>query len=506
MNDIIAFLNVHYDNAIRLVKAFEMTKAKEWNQNLYIDESIVQLGHVFNVLSPTESSSETGRKIDNLGDELADVLLQLINLAHVSNIDMYEVKELQNYKSKELLNDFVVLFGQLTEATMENNGYRFRKDRVGFESSYDFIKDRIFKLFIITFEIANEHNLDMIEEFDLMLKDANGFLRNFKNRQRIAKEYIDFYDSKERILGYCDKKLAHEKGYWHRVFGCMIYNSKTKKVYFQLKNPNHNKIHKKKLLEITAGGHLISGETLEDGTREIREETGLGVEYNQLVFLQKRKINKKIKKNYIIKEFQYFYSANLNVRLEDFKNYDQEEVIGFYELNIKDVINLLNNKKDSILGKSIINGEIEKVKITKNNFDRDFIKDGLYLDLLNRIIMNNDSLKIKFMFNKMYRVVSKDKILHPDKYYFDDGRVCKIIDYKKDKIKYSVMLVNTDKRTTNYLVYILGIKNSNSIPHLLMKEFNSKKGTLKYFNELCNLIENNTNNYIINECYENIFK
>ena len=288
MKDIIKFLDVHYKSALKLVSDFDITKNKVWNPKDYLNELYVQLGHVYNVLFANENVNESKRKIDNLGDELSDVLLQLINLAKILNVNMYDIKEYKDFKYDNI-NGITILLGQLTEAIMEINECRFKKSRYGFDSSYDFVKDRLFKLFIITYNISIDYKLDMIKEFDDMLKDANGFLDRFKKGNNKVNEYIDIYDANENLLGYCEKEKAHKLGYWHKVFGCLIYNSKRHKVFMQLKNPNHNKINKIPLLEITAGGHLISGETLQNGVREIKEETGFNVEYEELTFLEKRK-------------------------------------------------------------------------------------------------------------------------------------------------------------------------------------------------------------------------
>ena len=153
MKDIIKFLDTYYDAALKLVSDFDITKSKEWNPRDYLNELYVQLGHVYNVLFANENVNENKRKIDNLGDELSDVLLQLINLARVLNIDMYGIKEYKNYKYDDL-NGLTILLGQLTEAVMEIYECRFKKNRADFNTSYDFVKDRLYKLFIITYQIS----------------------------------------------------------------------------------------------------------------------------------------------------------------------------------------------------------------------------------------------------------------------------------------------------------------------------------------------------------------
>ncbi len=170
MNDIIKFLDVHYDAALKLVSDFDITKNKEWDPQIYLNELYVQLGHVYNVLFANENVNENKRKIDNLGDELSDVLLQLINLARVLNIDMYGIKEYKDYKYDDL-SGLTILLGQLTEAVMEIYECRFKKNRADFDTSYDFVKDRLYKLFIITYKISKKYKLNMIKEFDDMLKE-----------------------------------------------------------------------------------------------------------------------------------------------------------------------------------------------------------------------------------------------------------------------------------------------------------------------------------------------
>ena len=499
MKDIIKFLDTYYDDALKLVSDFDITKDKEWDPKDYLNELYVQLGHVYNVLFSNDNVNENKRKIDNLGDELSDVLLQLINLARALNIDMYGIKEYENYQYDDL-NGLTILLGQLTEAVMENYECRFKKSRANFNTSYDFVKDRLYKLFIITYQISKKYKLNMIKEFGDMLNDANGFLDRFRKGNNNKMEFIDIFDKKGNLLGYCEKDQAHKLGYWHKVFGCLIYNNKSNKVFLQLKNPNHNKVNKKPLLEITAGGHLLSGETVKNGVREIKEETGLDIEYNQLTFIEERTCNKVIYKNYKIKEFQYFYTANLDIDVTAFKDFDREEVMGFVEVDIHDLLKILKKKLKRIKGKRE-NGNV--INISIEDLDKAFIDNGLYLSLLTKLNIKKGVKLMNNKIRKLYKYTNKQKKKNPNMYYFDDGTVCDAKDYEKDGMKYSVIKVNTDLNTNNYLVYLLVIVNNKSIPQMLVRSFKTNRGTSKYFDELCSLIEKNTNQDIIAKCYDN---
>ena len=492
MNDIMKFLKVHYKNALKLVSDFDITKNHKWDSKDYLNELYVQIGHVFNVLYADEKVNETKRNINNLGDELSDVLLQLINLSKNLQINMFEIEELKDFNYSDL-NGVMILLGQLTETLMENNECRFKKDRVGFYTSYDFIKDRLFKLFIVVFEISKKYKLDMIKEFDAMLKDANKFLKKFRSCAGTQKEYIDIYDNNEKLLGYCKKEKAHELGYWHKVFGCIIYNNKKNTVILQIKNPHHNKIHKKPLLEITAGGHLISGETLECGIREIKEETGLDIQYDELVFLEKRKCNINLRKNYKIKEFQYYYAVNKNIDIKSFKNFDKNEVLGFLEVKINALIDLIDKKKDFI---SATNNDGEKVKISIKSLDSAYIKNGLFKSLLLKINCTS-TLKINVKIYRINQYMKKQIRRFPEKFEFDDGKVCQIKEWKKEGIKFAVMLVNTDRNKNDYITYILLIKKHIMIPHLFLKHFNNENGAENYYNDLNYFVEKSNKNMIL---------
>ena len=181
MKDIISFLDNYYEKAIKLSEDFIITRSCNWNPLLILNELSIQIGHIYNVVYKNEIVSEKNRDFNNLGDELSDVFLQLIALADSMNIDLYNIKNKKMFKEDDWLS-LPILFGQLNEAIMEKYDYRFSKPRVGFTTIDDFIEDRIFKMFIITYFIAKKYQLNIEKEFSLMLEDANEFLNKFINK------------------------------------------------------------------------------------------------------------------------------------------------------------------------------------------------------------------------------------------------------------------------------------------------------------------------------------
>lgn len=509
MNDILEFINKHYDNALKLCKDFEKTKQKKWEASNYVNELYVQIGHVYNVLNKNKIANEVDRDINNLGDEISDVLLQLINLSHSLHIDLKEIKDIKYFKHSNL-NSLVILLGQLTENLMEYNSLRFRKERIGFDSSYEFVSDRIFKMFIITMNFAKKHNLNMIEEFEEMLKDATKFLNNFDSSKYKYTEFLDIYNQSEEKIGYAEINKVHNIGFWHRTFGCAFINSKKNKIYFQIKKPDE--VNQRELLEITVGGHLEAGEELKDGIREIKEESGCVVAFDNLTPIYKRKNNKRINDNFIIKEFQYYYLYNSNaLNLKSFKKYDTSEVLGFVELDIDDVVEILENNK-LVTASVLIGTKISKKRIDINSFDPAFVKDKLFITLIQKIkchleeirkydkVTFKDYIKIK----KMHNYIKFEKIKKGNSFYYDNGEVCNNYDLTKGNIKYSVIQLKKDITKKHYATYLLMIYKDKPIPYLLWKDFSNKNNSSKYFNVLCAFIDNNSNSIIINKCFSEI--
>lgn len=191
-------------------------------------------------------------------------------------------------------------------------------------------------------------------------------------------EYINIYNDNHELLGNCEKGLAHKLGLWHEVFTCQIINPSKKTAIFQIKNHNHNNIHDKDLIEITVGGHLRSNETIEDGIREIKEETGIEIEFKNLKYLGVRQVSTTVKEDYIVREFQNIYLAFIDKDIKEYSCVD-DEVSEFIEFDIKELIELLLENREYIYG----NTKNKKVQITLKNFVENYLKnDKLYLRLL----------------------------------------------------------------------------------------------------------------------------
>lgn len=177
----IKFIDECYDDAIKLKEKFKITESKEWDISTVILELGVQIGHIFDIKCNNHSLKEPMRNIGDLGDEISDVLLQTIYLGYLEKVNF---KEKIDFEYSDI-NGIMVLYGQLVETVMEETSYRFKKERVGFDTRLDFIRDRILKIYLLTINYAKENSMNVIEEFKKMKKDAEGFLRKYEEKHRM---------------------------------------------------------------------------------------------------------------------------------------------------------------------------------------------------------------------------------------------------------------------------------------------------------------------------------
>ncbi|OPZ78440.1 MAG: isopentenyl-diphosphate delta-isomerase [Alphaproteobacteria bacterium ADurb.Bin438] len=159
-------------------------------------------------------------------------------------------------------------------------------------------------------------------------------------------EYFDIYDLNMRpIEPYkISKSEAHKKGYWHKTFHCWIVN-KNNKVLLQLR-PSKDGL--KELFDISTAGHIMSGESPEDGVRELKEELNLDVNFSDLTFAGIYKHTSiREEDNYFNNEFSYTYFYKSEKNLDEYV-LQEEEVRGVFEIDIDEGIKFFAKEIDTL--------------------------------------------------------------------------------------------------------------------------------------------------------------
>lgn len=198
-------------------------------------------------------------------------------------------------------------------------------------------------------------------------------------------EIIDIFNDRMELIGSLPRKEVHKNGNWHKAFHCWII-SKDKEgneyVLFQLRSKEKDTVPNS--LDISAAGHLHSGETPIQGLRELKEELGIEATERNLTFLGIH-VEVWCDEKTINREFDYVYFLRDDRELHSY-TVQPSEVIGLTKIKIDDGIKLFTKKTDEVTafsihydecGKATNHGYYRKIKISsfaggeRNNY---FIK------------------------------------------------------------------------------------------------------------------------------------
>ncbi len=185
-------------------------------------------------------------------------------------------------------------------------------------------------------------------------------------------EFIDVFDESMNSLGKLSKGEAHRTGAWHKSIHCWIVRSDATGDYIVFQKRSATKKAFPNYLDISAAGHYKTGEHIEDGIREITEELGIKVSYDDLKYLG---IKFDVYKDDKIfnREFCETFLYQDNRKLFEYP-IDCDEVTGLVQIKIQDGLDLFSGKTNEIAATGIDycadKGAIQpiSIKIDRNRF------------------------------------------------------------------------------------------------------------------------------------------
>jgi isopentenyldiphosphate isomerase len=166
----------------------------------------------------------------------------------------------------------------------------------------------------------------------------------------MSEEIIDIFDENYRHLGTSTKSEARKNGSWIQSIHAWIINPCDNGYVLFQKRGKHKKIYPN-ALDISAAGHYKAGEKIEDGVREISEELGLFVNFNDLVSLGIKLDIGKADEN-IIHEFCHTFFLKSELEPKDYRFIDGE-VEGLVKISIEDGLALFGGKTNEIMAHGI---------------------------------------------------------------------------------------------------------------------------------------------------------
>ena len=199
-------------------------------------------------------------------------------------------------------------------------------------------------------------------------------------------EKVKINDEHRNHRGIATRCDVHKFGYWHEAFHCWFIRNEQGIYYIYLQLRSKKKKDYPNLFDITAAGHLLADETVKDGVREIKEEIGIDVNFDELVPLGELKYCV-VKNNFIDKELANVFLYKSEVEMDDF-TLQVEEVAGIVRVTFSDFVQLWFGHKDEIeICGFEINDQGKKLELNKKVKRDQFVphEDSFYKEVIQRI-------------------------------------------------------------------------------------------------------------------------
>ena len=165
-------------------------------------------------------------------------------------------------------------------------------------------------------------------------------------------EVFDIYDESLRHIGVKSREAVHRDGDWHQVFHCWVIGREPNQDAFViLQTRADDKDMYPGNLDISAAGHLEAGESVADGIREIEEELGLFVKFEDLIPLGRR-LGISRYRDMVDCQISHVFLYECSQPLAEY-DYKKDEVKGLIRLPLDSGVSLLAGEVDSVMVEAV---------------------------------------------------------------------------------------------------------------------------------------------------------
>lgn len=179
-------------------------------------------------------------------------------------------------------------------------------------------------------------------------------------------ELLDIYDAQGCHIGVKERADVHRDGDWHKVFHCWVVYRDTDGVdYIVMQKRGPHKDTFPNLLDITAAGHYQAGEAIQDGMREVEEELGIKVNFDQLVPLGQH-VGVVQYENLIDRQFCDVFLLVHNQDIADY-HFQKEELDGLVVFPVREGLKLFRNQIETLTVRAVGFG-IDHMLVSERDF------------------------------------------------------------------------------------------------------------------------------------------
>ncbi len=171
----------------------------------------------------------------------------------------------------------------------------------------------------------------------------------------MEQELLKVFNEQHQQIGVDTREEIHRLGLWHETFQCWFIGNHEGKQYVYLQLRSNLKKDYPGLLDITAAGHLLESETVFDGIREVKEELGIDIIFEELYSLGVIKYSVTTD-DLIDNELAHVFLYDCVLDLEQF-TLQVEEVSGVVRVELTQFVSLWQSEIEEI---EIIGFEVEE--------------------------------------------------------------------------------------------------------------------------------------------------
>ncbi|WP_409346695.1 NUDIX hydrolase [Paenibacillus sp. MBLB4367] len=167
-------------------------------------------------------------------------------------------------------------------------------------------------------------------------------------------EMFDVFDEEMRKTGQASRKDVHAQGLWHQTFHCWIVNKSAEggaSLLLQLRHKDKDTFPN--LFDISCAGHLLSGETVRDGVRELEEELGLRASFEELHYCGMVAQENIVTARLIDREFNHIFVYECDKPVEAYE-FQLSEISGLFAVDAEAYKQLVTGERDSITAEGIL--------------------------------------------------------------------------------------------------------------------------------------------------------
>jgi isopentenyldiphosphate isomerase len=198
-------------------------------------------------------------------------------------------------------------------------------------------------------------------------------------------EIFDIFNAQMERLGTAERLQVHANGWWHQTFHCWIVSQRNGKpsLLLQLRHPDKDTFPN--LLDISCAGHLLAGESADDGVRELDEELGLKVAYSSLIPCGIYAEEDALPDGRMDREFCHVFLYRCDQPIFEY-HIQQDEVSGLYFVGLKDF-------------QALIQSDVQTIPAVGANLSADGIFEERCWNITSTDLVPHDVNYYKLLFN-----------------------------------------------------------------------------------------------------------